>query len=249
MVVANLTLLLFFTSLTLVLRTEGRSRRQFTIAAIFDGGDDPKHKLAFQRAVHTVNRNSKILPNIDLAPKVVEISKHDSFAAERETCRLLENGVVAILGPQSKPSSEHVRIIADAMEIPFLETRWNFHTSKDRLSQGFEYQLNLHPDISSMSAAYLELLEAYSWTSITILFQDNDSMKTLKELFRRTTMPGINGKLQLIVKRLTLNKNGYRDILQEILVSGSKLIVVDCEKGILEEVLKQCQQVGEVCKN
>ena len=236
--------LLSFLSLTPELKTEARSRRQFTIAAIFDGGGDPKHKLAFKRAVYTMNRNSKILSDVDLLPKLVEISKDDSFQAEREACRLLKKGVVAIFGPESKPSSEHVRIIADAMEIPFVETRWSFPTSKDLLSQAFEYQLNLHPDISSMSIAYLDLLEAYRWTSITILFQDNNSMKTLNELFRRTTVPGINGKLQLIVKRLILNKNGYRDVLQEVLMSKSKLIVVDCEKGILEEVLRQCQQVS-----
>ena len=236
--------LLSFLLATVELGAEAGSTRQFTIAAIFDLGGDPKHKLAFRRAVHTVNKNSKILPNIDLLPRVVEISKDDSFAAELETCRLLEKGAVAILGPESKASSEHARIIADNMEIPFIETAWNFRTHNEIFSRGFDYRFNLYPDISSMSRAYLDLVEANSWSSITILFQDNNSMNTMRELFRRTTVPGVNGKLQLIVKRLTLNDNGYRDVLQEVLSSRSKLIVVDCDRSILEEVLTQCQQVG-----
>jgi hypothetical protein len=46
------------------------------------------------------------------------------------------------------------------------------------------------------------------------------------------------------VKQLHHNENGYRDVLKEIFLSESNLIVLDCEKKILEEVLKQCQQVG-----
>ena len=46
-----------------------------------------------------------------------------------------------------------------------------------------------------------------------------------------------------MVKQLAHNENGYRDVLKEIFMSESNLIVLDCEKKILEEVLKQCQQV------
>ena len=39
-------------------------------------------------------------------------------------------GVVAILGPLSQSSSEHVRSITDSLEIPFIETRWNYRSQK-----------------------------------------------------------------------------------------------------------------------
>ena len=48
---------------------------------------------------------------------------------------------------------------------------------------------------------------------------------------------------RIVVKQLAHNENGYRDVLKEIFMSESNLIVLDCEKKILEEVLKQCQQV------
>ena len=49
--------------------------------------------------------------------------------------------------------------------------------------------------------------------------------------------------LRLVVKQLKYNDNGYRDVLNEIFFSESNLIILDCEKKILAEVLKQCQQV------
>merc|ERR1719483_1320999 len=69
-------------------------------------------------------------------------------------------------------------------------------------------------------------------------------MMTLKQIFSKTGTVGPMDEFRLVVKQLTHNENGYRDVLKEIFISESNLIVVDCEKKILEEVLKQCQQVG-----
>ena len=154
-----------------------------------------------------------------------------------------EKGVVGIFGPLSKSASEHVRSITDSFEIPFIETRWNYRSQKVIGSSG-GYAFNLHPDITSLGGAYLDVLEAYHWETITILYQDNDSFMTLKRILEKTAKVGPMDKYRLVVKQLVKNENGYRDVLKEIYLSESNLIVVDCEKHILEEVLKQCQQVG-----
>ena len=173
------------------------------------------------------------------------IPPDNSFIAERKTCHLLEKGVVAIFGPLSKSASEHIRSITDSMEIPFIETRWNYRSQKVIGSNsGSGYAFNLHPDITSLGGAYLDVLEAYHWKTITILYQDNDSFMTLKKILEKTGTIGPMDKFRLVVKQLVKNKNGYRDVLKEIFMSESNLIVLDCEKYILEEVLKQCQQVG-----
>ena len=154
-----------------------------------------------------------------------------------------EKGVVGIFGPLSKSASEHVRSITDSFEIPFIETRWNYRSQKVIGSSG-GYAFNLHPDITSLGGAYLDVLEAYHWETITILYQDNDSFMTLKRILEKTAKVGPMDKFRLVVKQLVKNENGYRDVLKEIFLSESNLIVLDCEKYILEEVLKQCQQVG-----
>ena len=77
---------------------------------------------------------------------------HFSVTAERETCNLLQKGVAAIFGPQTPASAEHIRSITDVAEIPFIDTRWNYHpvnpvlTSNDRNA----YTINLHPDVDTV---------------------------------------------------------------------------------------------------
>jgi len=217
--------------------------RQMTVAAIFDQGGDMKYELAFKHAVQMINQNRDILPGVELKADLVHIPPDDTFNAERKTCYLLEKGVVAIFGPLSKSSSEHIRSITDSMEIPYIETRWNYR-GQNMIGSSGEYAFNLHPDITTLSSAYLDLMEAYQWTTITILYQDNDSMMTLKEIFGKTSTIGPMENFRIVVKQLAHNENGYRDVLKEIFMSESNLIVLDCEKKILEEVLKQCQQVG-----
>ena len=34
-----------------------------------------------------------------------------------------------------------------------------------------DYAFNLHPDITTLGGAYLDVLEAYHWETITILYQ------------------------------------------------------------------------------
>ena len=41
-----------------------------------------------------------------------------------------EKGVVGIFGPRSPFTSEHIRSIADNMDIPFIETRPNYNLGK-----------------------------------------------------------------------------------------------------------------------
>ena len=111
------------------------------------------------------------------------------------------------------------------------------------------YAFNLHPDITSLGGAYLDLIEAYGWKTITILYQDNDSFMTLKKILEKTANIGPLDQFRLVVKQLKKTDNGYRDILKEVYLSESNLIVLDCERKILEEVLKQCQQVGLISQD
>ena len=61
----------------------------------------------------------------DIENIVLNDSFYFSFAAEREVCKLLRKGnVMAIFGPQSEASSEHIKSITDAKEIPFIDTRY-----------------------------------------------------------------------------------------------------------------------------
>ena len=99
-----------------------------------------------------------LLPGITLVPIIQKIPPDNSFVAERATCQgktshltvltsllsVLSKGVVAVLGPQSKSNSDHIKSICDNTEVPFIETRPAL-TERHQLSS-----INLHPDPDKM---------------------------------------------------------------------------------------------------
>jgi len=60
-------------------------------------------------------------------------------------CHLLRSGVAALFGPQSGTTSSHVQSICDAMEIPHIETRWDYRLRRD------DYSVNLYPHPQDIS--------------------------------------------------------------------------------------------------
>ena len=64
---------------------------------------------------------------------------------------VLSKGVVAVLGPQSKANSDHIKSICDNTEVPYIETRPAL-TERHQLSS-----INLHPDPDKMGDILGEL--------------------------------------------------------------------------------------------
>ena len=80
----------------------------------------------------------------------------------------MKDGVSAIFGPMSSLSAAHVQSICDAMEIPHVETRWDFRENIDF------YSVNLYPYYRTLSKAYIDLIANWKWTSFTILYETNE---------------------------------------------------------------------------
>lgn len=69
-------------------------------------------------------------------------------------CHLLQSGVAAIFGPQSGQTASHVQSICDTMEVPHLETRWDFRIRRESCL------VNLYPHPSALSKVSHSLLSA-----------------------------------------------------------------------------------------
>lgn len=54
-------------------------------------------------------------------------------------------GVAAIFGPQSAHTASHVQSICDTMEVPHLETRWDYRLRRESCL------VNLYPHPSTLS--------------------------------------------------------------------------------------------------
>ena len=54
-------------------------------------------------------------------------------------CKALKNGMAGLFGPQSSVTSSHIQSICDTLEIPHIETRWDYRMKRD------DYSVNLYP--------------------------------------------------------------------------------------------------------
>lgn len=115
----------------------------------FPGGlfhsTDSKQEQAFLFAVDRINADRFIIPKSKISAQVEEITPYDSFHASKRVCHLLRTGVAAVFGPQSSQTASHVQAICDTMEIPHLETRWDYRLRRESCL------VNLYPHPNTLS--------------------------------------------------------------------------------------------------
>ncbi|GLG96199.1 Ionotropic receptor 25a, partial [Gryllus bimaculatus] len=144
-----------------------------------------------------------------------------------------EIGVAAIFGPQSAQTASHVQSICDNMEIPHLETRWDYRLRRESCL------VNLYPHPTTLSKAYVDLVRAWGWRSFTIVYESNEGLVRLQELLKA------HGPSEFPIAVRQLPEGGdYRPLLKQIKNSAESHIVLDCSTTRVYEVLKQAQQIG-----
>ncbi|XP_043577546.1 glutamate receptor ionotropic, kainate 2 isoform X4 [Bombus pyrosoma] len=202
------------------------------IGGLFHPSDD-KQEVAFRYAVEKINANRDILPKSRLSAQIEQIKPQDSFHASKRVCHLLRSGVAAIFGPQSAHTASHVQSICDTMEIPHLETRWDYRLRRQSCL------VNLYPHPTTLSKAYVDLVKAWGWKSFTIIYENNEGLVRLQELLKAH---GPN-EFPITVRQLSEGSE-YRPLLKQIKNSAESHIVLDCSTERIYDVLKQAQQIG-----
>jgi ionotropic kainate glutamate receptor 2 len=202
------------------------------IGGLFHPGDS-NQEIAFRYAVEKINADRTILPRSKLSAQIERILPQDSFHASKRVCHLLKTGVAAIFGPQSSHTASHVQSICDTMEIPHLETRWDYRLRRESCL------VNLYPHPSTLSKAYVDLVRAWGWRQFTIIYETNEGLVRLQELLKA------HGPSEYPITVRQLSDNGdYRPLLKQIKNSAEAHIVLDCSTEKIYDVLKQAQQIG-----
>ncbi|XP_076267894.1 kainate-type ionotropic glutamate receptor subunit 1D [Rhynchophorus ferrugineus] len=202
------------------------------IGGLFHPSDD-KQEIAFRYAVEKINSDRTILPRSKLQAQIEKIPPQDSFHASKKVCHLLRTGVAAIFGPQSPHTASHVQSICDTMEIPHLETRWDYRLRRESCL------VNLYPHPTTLSKAYVDLVKAWGWKSFTIIYENNEGLVRLQELLKA------HGPYEFPITVRQLGEGAdYRPLLKQIKNSAESHIVLDCSTPKIYAVLKQAQQIG-----
>ncbi|XP_065349415.1 glutamate receptor ionotropic, kainate 2 isoform X3 [Cloeon dipterum] len=202
------------------------------IGGLFHPADD-RQEVAFKYAVDRINADRTILPRSKVTAQIERISPQDSFHASKRVCHLLKTGVAAIFGPQSPQTASHVQSICDTMEIPHLETRWDFRLRRESCL------VNLYPHPRAISKAYVDLVKAWGWKSFTIIYETNEGLVRLQELLKAHGP----SEFPIAVRQLGEGPD-YRPLLKQIKNSAESHVVLDCSTEKIYDVLKQAQQIG-----
>ena len=145
-----------------------------------------------------------------------------------QVCDLLEKGVMALFGPLGySPSSAHTQSICDALEIPHIETRWDFKLHRDDLS------INLYPQPSVLSAAYVDLVKTWNWDKFAIVYENNEGIIRLQNFFKEAQRYSWKIKLYQFEQG-----KPYRDTFWEVNQADIKNIILDVRRENLMMVLR-----------
>ncbi|XP_067123751.1 glutamate receptor ionotropic, kainate 2 isoform X1 [Centruroides vittatus] len=201
------------------------------IGGIFELGDEVMAQ-AFIDAVEKVNADGKLLKKSRLLAVVEKIERHDSFQASRKVCELLGEGVAAIFGPQSGECNSAVQSTCNVLEVPHMETRWDYSSRRDN------HSLNLYPYPTALGKAYLDFVKFKDWKTFAVLYEESDALVRLQELLKDPFI-----RERKIIVRQFMPGQEYRKLLKELGRSGIKNIVLDVPTNHIHTALKHAQQV------
>ncbi|XP_077485672.1 glutamate receptor ionotropic, kainate 2-like isoform X1 [Amblyomma americanum] len=214
------------------------SMADIKIGGIFETGDDVL-EMAFSSAVDRINTMGLgepgaqfVTPGSRLLARVEHTERLDSFQASRKVCALLEEGVAAVFGPQSGEASAAVRSACAVLDVPHMETRWDYRARPDN------HSVNLFPHPAALGKAYLDFIKHKDWRTFAVLYEENDALIRLQEILKDPLMR----ERKVVVRQFEPGVE-YRKVLKDVGKSGIKNIVLDVPTEHIHTALKHAQQV------
>ncbi|CAG9865359.1 unnamed protein product [Phyllotreta striolata] len=211
--------------------TRCANREKFNIGGIFS---DEIQEAAFKISTSEINRKHPE-SGVELVPLTVLVPPTDVLETYKTACDFLRTGIVGLFGPSSAHSSPYVQAICDAKEIPHVETRADFAAERN------ESLVNVHPHPGVLARLFKDLVRAFEWRRLVVLYEGQRSLLELGSLLEFNNRKG----RKVVLRKLeSVDKGNYRAFLSEVKSLGETNFVLACSVDVLEEVLKQLQQVG-----
>lgn len=181
----------------------------------------------FSKAIEDVN----VYLETPLRPVAREISFGNSLMAYNTMCETLSYGIATLFGPSHFYASKHLLNMCDEKEIPFIEIYDHIKPTA----------FNLYPNSEAIAHALHDIIDAYEWTSFTLLYESGDYLELVTKLI---DLYAEGGPIINIRKYdLQINAN-YRTILRKIRKSEDNCVLIIGSSESIYTVLKQAQEVG-----
>ena len=212
-----------------------QNQRVITIGAVFEESDQ-ELEYAFREAVDRVSLLSK---TSRLEAYVVNIKPHDSFRAAKIVCRMIEKGVWAIFGPTSPSVTWLVRSIANNLHIPHIQINWDYRHS----SYASNMTINLYPEATSLSRAYMDLIRARGWKSFTLVYEENEGIIKMKDILRLPALRGIDEVTKMSIRQFSPGQS-YKKLLKDMSKKFERNVILNVPLNRIKDILRSANEVG-----
>ncbi|KAK6120624.1 hypothetical protein DH2020_045636 [Rehmannia glutinosa] len=127
-------------------------------------------KIAMEMAVEDINSDPRILNGTELRI-IMEDTSCSVFMGSIKDFQVIENEVVAIVGPQSSGIARIISHVANGLQVPVI----SYAASDPMLSSvQFPNFFWMAPTDSNQMAAIADIIEFYGWKEVITIFSDDD---------------------------------------------------------------------------
>ncbi|KAH7947925.1 hypothetical protein HPB52_016889 [Rhipicephalus sanguineus] len=195
-----------------------------------DDGEPPT-AMAGNTGTHEVAAASSRAPHLSLA--IERLDPEDTFRSAKKVCRLLEKGVVAVLGPRKQEPASLVSSACIGHRVPHVYLSQEFQPNAD--VNAASASLSMAPSHFELDNALQDLVKAQRWKSFTIVYENPEALVRLRGLLHLTQPGGLPIPVSL---RLLPDKTDPRIVLREIAKNGESNIVLDVATHKLGDLLR-----------
>uniref|UniRef100_T1JJ21 Glutamate receptor ionotropic, kainate 2 n=1 Tax=Strigamia maritima TaxID=126957 RepID=T1JJ21_STRMM len=194
-----------------------------------DDQKDSNTEHAFKYAIHRINRDKILLPNITLLYEVQYITSDDTFHTTKKACKLIQSGLVALFGPSNPLLASHIQSVCNALDIPHIEARLDMKVN-DR-----EFSINLYPSYELLGQAYQDVIQYLNWRKLALIYEDDFGFIKMQHLLRSSY------NIDVLIRHAT--PSTYRTVLKTIRGKGYNNIFVDTHKENMDLFLRTILQL------
>ncbi|XP_049272758.1 glutamate receptor ionotropic, kainate 2 isoform X2 [Rhipicephalus sanguineus] len=213
------------------------------IGVAYDQGNSLEEQRLLSQALERVRLNISATPNVaseNISLATVNLNAEDILRSAKKLCGLLEQGVLAVLGPLEPETSSLVRTACFRHRIAHFYS----HRDEDKQSRiaPDSVSITLSPSPVELSKALQDLVEAQRWNHFTIIYERPEALLGLRGLLNLRSSS--DGKPVPVSLRMLPANEDPRPLLRETANSGDSNVVLDLAAERLAEVLGVAQKVG-----
>ncbi|KAM7307983.1 glutamate receptor ionotropic, kainate 3 [Ixodes scapularis] len=219
-------------------------------SVFYDDTQTPEEEQLLLRAVDRANLNASDhrdassagagasrIPHLSLA--VQRLSPGDAFRSSKKVCSLLQQGVIAVMGPPDPTTALLARKACAAHRVPHVYMHREQHGPGPPLD-GASFTLTPSPE--EIGVAIRDLVTAQRWNHFTIVYDKPDALIRLRATV--ALLAPASGPAVTVSLRTIFRDQDPAPVLRDITKSGESNIILDIDATRLGDVLRQAQKIG-----